>query len=201
MKFTDRAARSTDLKTLEQNSYFAHPENVLLSMLSDVDYQVGCMAINKILAIREVQEVGRVVIPADVFEGGDQCDDHEESHSMATMQADVSNVRRFHRPKINNTAKVYHKVVNMNWAEIKEPPAIKHNCDENLAKIRQTPLKLQHPCHNQAVERHIKVVTEASAAVSTFERKDGVIRQKLKSQKLIKKLNNKCDYFSSVNAA
>ena len=63
-------------------------------------------------------------------------------------------------------------MVDMNWAEIKEPPAIKHNCDENLAKIRQSPLKLQHPCHNQAVERHVKVVTEASAAVSTFERRD-----------------------------
>ena len=65
------------------------------------------MAINKILAIRGVQEVGRVAIPADVFEGGDQCDDHEESHSMATMQADVSNVRQFRRPKINTKAKVY----------------------------------------------------------------------------------------------
>ena len=76
------------------------------------------MAVNKILAIRGVQEVGRIVIPADVFEGGDQCDDHEESHSMATMRADVSNVRRFRRPKINNKAKVYHKMVNMNWAEM-----------------------------------------------------------------------------------
>ena len=49
-------------------------------MLSDDDYQVRCMAVNKILAIRGVQEVGRVVIPADVFEGGDQCDDDEEAH-------------------------------------------------------------------------------------------------------------------------
>ena len=57
---------------------------------------------------------------------------------MATMQADVSNVRRFRRPKINNKAKVNYKMVNMNWAEIKEPPAINHICDENLAKIRQT---------------------------------------------------------------
>ena len=133
MEFTDGVARSTALKTLERNSYFAHPENVLLSMLSDEDYQVRCMAVNKVLAIRGVQEVGRVVIPADVFEGGDQFDDHEESHSMATMQADVSNVRRFCRPKINNKAKI-------NRAEIKEPPTIKHICDENLAKIRQTPL-------------------------------------------------------------
>ena len=63
MKFTDGAARSTALKTLERNSCFAHPENVLLSMLSDEDYQVRCMAVNKILAIRGVQ----VAIPADVF--------------------------------------------------------------------------------------------------------------------------------------
>ena len=51
MEFTDGVARSTALKTLERNSYFAHPENVLLSMLSDEDYQVRCMAVNKVLAI------------------------------------------------------------------------------------------------------------------------------------------------------
>ena len=61
------------------------------------------------------------------------------------MRADVSNVCRFRRPEINSKAKVYHKIVHMNWAEIKEPPAINHICDQNLAKIRQTPLKLQHP--------------------------------------------------------
>ena len=136
MKFTDGAARSTALKTLERNSYFAHPENVLLSMSSDNDYQVCCMGVNKILAIREVQEVGQVAIPAYVFEDGDQCDDHEELHNMATLQADVSNVRRFRRTKINKKAQVYCKMVNMNRAEIKELPAIKHICDENLAKIR-----------------------------------------------------------------
>ena len=169
MKFTDGAARSTALKTLKRNSYFAHPENVLLSMLSDEDYQVHYMAVNKILAIRGVQEVGRVVIPADVFEGGNQCDEHKESLSMATKQANVSNVCRFRRPKINNKAEVYYKMLNMNWAEIKELYATKHICHKNLAKIWQTPLKLQHPCHNQAIERHIKVVTEPSAAVSTIE--------------------------------
>ena len=70
-------------------------------------------------------------------------------------------------------------MVNMNWAEMKKNPAIKHICDVNLAKIRQTPSKLQHPCHNQAVECHIKVVTEASATVSTFKRRNGLIPRKL----------------------
>ena len=36
------------------------------------------MAVHKILAIRGEQEVGQVVITADVFEGGNQCDDYEE---------------------------------------------------------------------------------------------------------------------------
>ena len=80
---------------------------------------------------------------------------------MATMQADVSNVRRFRRPKINSKAEVYYKMVNTKWAE-RTTPAIIHSCDENLVKIWQTPLKLQHPRHNQAIERHIKVVTKAS---------------------------------------
>jgi len=28
------------------------------------------------------------------------------------------------------------------------------------------PLVLQHPCHNQAVERHVKLVTEAASVVT-----------------------------------
>ena len=40
----------------------------------------------------------------------------------------------------------------------------------------------KYPCHTQAVERVIKLVTEAAAAVSGQERRDGYIRATLKSR-------------------
>ena len=48
---------------------------------------------------------------------------------------------------------------------------------------------LHHPCHKQSVERHVKRVAEESAQVVGFDRRDGVIRQKIKSCKLMKKNN------------
>ena len=48
-------------------------------------------------------------------------------------------------------------------------------------QCRIRPLQLDHPCHNQCVERHVKMVTEAAAQVEGFERRDGLIRQKIKS--------------------
>ena len=49
-------------------------------------------------------------------------------------------------------------------------------------------------CHNQSVERHVKMVTEAAAQVEGFERRDGLIRQKIKSRKLLKKFGTKVQF-------
>ena len=48
------------------------------------------------------------------------------------------------------------------------------------------PLKLKHPCHNQKMQRHVKLVTEAAGAVAGFDRRDGLIRQRIRSRKLMK---------------
>ena len=58
-------------------------------------------------------------------------------------------------------------------------------------RIAMQKLVLSHPCHNQAVERHIKIVAEVSAPVSGFERRDESIRQKLKSRNIMKQFNTK----------
>ena len=50
---------------------------------------------------------------------------------------------------------------------------------------------MEHLCHNQAVERHIKPVSEASAAVAGFKNRDELIRQKIRSRKQIKIFNTK----------
>ena len=65
-----------------------------------------------------------------------------------------------------------------------QPPAIEHLSDANIEQCRVRPLKLDHPCNNQSVERHVKFVTEASAQLEGFARKNGMIRQTIKARKL-----------------
>ena len=199
-KFPDRPVRDNALESLERNSFFAHPENILISMLSDTDYQVRCLAVNKILTIRGEQQ-GSALTPADCaddFASGLLCDNEGDPEGS---EVSGENIRRFRRPKLNLNAKVYYKLVDMNSSTICEPPAIRHKSCLELNEIRHKPLTLMHPCHNQAVERHVKVVSEASAAVATFDRRDGLIRQKLKSRKLMKELNTKRDFFTTSNPA
>ena len=66
--------------------------------------------------------------------------------------------------------------------------------DLDIEQCRIRPLQLDHPCHKQCVERHVKMVTEAAAQVKGFERRDGLIRQKIKSRKLLKKFDTKVQF-------
>jgi len=50
------------------------------------------------------------------------------------------------------------------------------------------------PCHTQAVERHVKMVTEAGKSVCGKERREGYIRAKIASRKNMTKYNTKCDW-------
>ena len=49
------------------------------------------------------------------------------------------------------------------------------------------------PCHTQAVERNVKLVTEASLSVCDEER-DGVVRATLEARRVMGKFNTKKDY-------
>ena len=51
----------------------------------------------------------------------------------------------------------------------------------------------QFPCHPQATERHIRLVTEASAAVCS-EQREGFIRSGIESRKKMKTFDNKAQH-------
>ena len=51
-------------------------------------------------------------------------------------------------------------MINLNDDDINEPPAISFFAVQDIEAIRENKLILNHPCHNQAVERHVKVVTK-----------------------------------------
>ena len=80
-----------------------------------------------------------------------------------------------------------------------EPLAFK---EAELLAIKEAPLEVPHyPCHTQAVERAIKLVSEASAAVIGQEAREGFISQQIKERQELNKFESKKDYFQKVEAA
>ena len=67
---------------------------------------------------------------------------------------------------------------------------------------QKIPLEVpNYPCHTQAVERAIKLVSEASAAVVGQEAREGFISQQIKERQELSKFESKKDYFPKVEAA
>ena len=55
-----------------------------------------------------------------------------------------------------------------------------------------------YPVHTQAIERAVKEVTEASAAVNGFERRDHCVRARAENRELMPKLTSKQDLFNLI---
>ena len=153
-------------------------------MLGDDDEKIRRLAVNKIQGLR-----GKSLqhsIPNGNFRRGyvENCQNTEDAVSE-------SNIRIFQVLIINFNARSFHQMVNLNGVEVNQPPAINHHRDSEIEVIRKYPLKLNYPCHNQHVERRVKLVTEVSSQVCGIDRRDGLIRQKLVSRQIMKKFHSK----------
>ena len=162
-----------DIKTIvlpcvQRNAYFAHPENVLLSMIHDENVVMQKLGWRRILKVRE----------------------------NASKQKKM--LRAFLIPRLNFNANSYTEMID--WTEeITEPPVTKNMTLEDVQRSSQegssTPLLISTaPCHSQAVERHIKLITEASGKVMGEESRDGFVRAVLKSRSLCPKFESKYQF-------
>jgi len=91
-----------------------------------------------------------------------------ELHSEATASTDMESstlessrkavVGQFKVPKINEEATHFYELTNLDSIkDISQPPAMMDLDDTSIAQMLTKPLVLQHPCHNQAIERHVKL--------------------------------------------
>ena len=76
--------------------------------------------------------------------------------------------------------------VRLTLCSISEPPMIKAMTDAELGDLittEVTPAVIfpEFSCHTQAVERHVKLVTEAAKAVCGQKSRDGFIRARVSS--------------------
>ena len=123
---------------LERNAFFAHVENRLLCMIFDERKNIRKKALNYI------------------------------------KQARVNGFynQKFEVPKINYNAEDYADMIDFTSVNITEPPLLSNFTFEELYEIAEEGKNYDTdiyyiPCHTQAVERGVKLVTEALARYTT----------------------------------
>ena len=141
-------------KVIQQNGYFGHPENVLVAMLGDDKESIRELAYQRILKARSENAPG---------------------------------LRTFKVPALNFNAEHYTEMIPWQDYKVTEPPLTYNLSDEALKSIVKSGLGTvqnikDFPCHIQAVERCIKLVTEASSAVCGEHKRDGFIRARILSR-------------------
>ena len=196
--FPDQRVREICYKVLNNNSYFAHGENILVAMLADMDETVRRKAVKIILKLRENDEQ---VSEEEMEEEEEESDCDDPSNEKVEISSDVSKyppievpVRVFRKPLINFKASSYHQMTpSSQWKTM--PPVLKHYSNDCIRSLERIPLKFDFECHSQNIERHVKIVTEAAGAVCGHDRRDGHIRNKIKSRKLMKSFASK-KYFN-----
>ncbi|CAH0562813.1 unnamed protein product [Brassicogethes aeneus] len=131
-------------KVFEGNAYFGHPENILIAMMTDERQHIRQLAVKKILKIRK-----------------------------NLIQSE--SIRIFKIPKLNFSADDYIDLIDWSQTNISEPPLTMSMTEDDLNKLLQTGEKFQldkFPCHTQAVERMVKIITDASTTVCGQESRE-----------------------------
>ena len=99
---------------------------------------------------------------------------------------------KFFIPTLNFAAETYPELINWEVVKLTEPPLTLDLNEAELLAIKETPFKVpNYPCHTQAVERGVKLVSEASAAVIGQEAQEGFICQRIKERKVLNKFESK----------
>ena len=109
-----------------------------------------------------------------------------------------SKIRHFELPKLNFKAEEYFDMIQWNYPL--EPPATLNLSNEDIATLIASGSHFEIgklPCHSQAVERHVRLVTEASLALCGTEARDGFIRSRIKSRNELPKFDTKVNFFGS----
>ncbi|CAF4958948.1 unnamed protein product [Pieris macdunnoughi] len=128
-----------------------------------------------------------------------QLDDDSQLNSQG-KNVDLRSYQSLQGAKLELQRRVYDLI---EWDKVSEPPVLKQISTDLLKDAIANPdiveteiltLYSQMPCHTQASERCIKIVTEACSAVCGPERREGWIKNTLKSCKIMLIFNTKAEY-------
>ncbi|GBL77695.1 hypothetical protein AVEN_152916-1 [Araneus ventricosus] len=152
---------------IQRNGYFGNPENILIAMITDNRNFIRELGLRRIMEAIARKSIG---------------------------------LRKFTILDFNFEAEDYHELIDwQNW-EKTEPPLTIGISDEALKQIVVDggPAEVfdfqNYPCHTHSVERCVKLVTEASAAVCGVTKRNGFIRVGLESKQLMPQFNTEAEY-------
>lgn len=151
---------------IQRNGFFGHPENVLLAMLADERREIREQACTRIL----------------------QC------------RSNIPRLRKFDIPNFNFNASNYFEILDWDAITITEPPLLRDLSLDELKQISNstfnTSIKYmkKFPCHTQAVERTVKLVSESCMLVTDHVKRDGVIKATLESRRKMPLFKSKQDF-------
>lgn len=138
----------------ERNAFFAHPENLLLCMIVDERAHIRELGLRRIIKARAAAFKKKLI-------------------------------RTFKPPKLNFQAKEYYEIIDWTTTAIYPPPLLRRVSDKEIwAKISTADTAKEwnfhkFQCHTQAVERCVKLVTEAASKLVGAKNRDGFIRTTL----------------------
>lgn len=115
-------------------------------------------------------------------------------HITGARQRDTAGVRPFRMPRVNFRAAHYTQLIDWETEMVTEPPLLRHLGSEELAAIVAAPHSVPaYPVHTQAVERFVRMVTEASSRVLGEEARHGLINARLQHRRKLPVFNTKRD--------
>ena len=149
---------------MQRNGFFGHAENILIAMISDERKHINELGLRRILKAERPSRMRLFKVPELKFDCGDYIE-------QTDWQKD----------------------------DIIDSPLIVDVSEEDITqfvKSGDSPIidLPRLPCHTQAVECCIKLVTEASAAVCGSASRDGFIRARLESRRIMAHFNTKAQY-------
>lgn len=153
---------------IQRNAYFGHSENILLRMITDERRHIRELGLRRVLKCRQ-----------------------NKVHN-------AQQPRVFKIPILNFSASDYVDLID--WSEgVSEPPVTRGITTDSLKDlVNEGGIDRvafpRYPCHTQAVERHVKLVTKASLSVCGQKSRDGLIRSCLESRNLMPVFNTKAQY-------
>ena len=149
---------------VRSGAWFAHPEAILVSLLSSPVPEERKFAVDQILTIRGDSDLG-----------------------------DIS-VRERVTPLLNIEATTLIEMIDWDREKIYEPVFTCKLTQSELTKVLESPLDIPYyPLHSQSTERAVKQVTEAAAAVCGPEKRDGYVRARVAHREIMPVFQSKKD--------
>lgn len=162
----DARVKAASEPYLKKESWWAHPENILIALLCSDDRKQRVFAVGKIITVRAGCEQGSTA------------------------------VRPFNVPKtVNLYACDLKALIDWEVDVITEPIFTAKMTLAELNELKETPLELPpYSLHTQSCERAVKLVTEASESVYGWAKRDGFIRTKLRHREMMPSLKTKKNF-------